>query len=696
MSRIQELKELINYYDKKYYEEGISEISDNEYDRLYEEYQKLEKELKIDDINSPTKKIGAGKDSGSTTNLPKFIHKTPLLSIDKKSRELEDLKKFYEDCGGDGVEVIVEPKLDGITCNINYESGKLVNAATRGNGYIGDLITDNFMETDTICPKTVSSDIFEVRGEAVIPYDKFKAYLSNSYSNPRNAVAGLMRSKNPDDVKNKHIQVMFYDVGHENFSNKDIKKDSEYIDVLKGWGFQSVPTVLCKDWKSLSECVENNFNHMISSIDGFNVLTVDNYPEAVCDGLVIKINDLNLRKELGFSQKGPKWGFAYKFKPLQAKTVIEKVEWQVGKSGRLCPVAVFKPVSLGGTTITRATLNNYDYMSNIPIFEEDKINLNLTQKLEAGDVILVERSNDVIPRIVAKKYNYGNDWQCNCSEILEKERQVSETFNEPSVCPACGSKIIKEGALHFCVNPLCNAQLKGKIEHFVSRDAMNIVGLGSETIDLFLERGFISNLSDIYKLKNNESEILKLEGFKKRKVEKLFKSIENSRNVEFWRFIYSLSLPGIGKQSSKDLAQSFTSVDELLKASKEQLLKLENFADKTADELLNYFDNEDFIILVNELTKEISIKEMIKNSEKFKGKSFVITGTLKEPRSYYQEIIEQNGGKVSNSVSSKTYAVLIGTDAGSKEIKARELKNKGSEIIILENEEKILKFLLSN
>ena len=376
-NRIQDLIDLIAKYDKQYYEEGVSEISDAEYDRLYDEYLEYEKkypEIKEYD-NAPTKKVGAGDKAGTTTGLPKFTHKSPLLSIDRKAKELEELKDFYEKCGGDGTAVIIEPKLDGITCNINYENGKFVNAATRGNGYVGDLITENFKMTDTKYPKELSSNIdLEVRGEAIIPYDFFKENLMKSkdrpegYSNPRNAVSGLMRQINPEDVAGKGIQVMFYDIGLTNMRAISDKDDLN-IYLLRKSGFQVVPVLKVHCWESIKKYVETGMNGYIQQVDGFNVLMDEDkrFPQAVCDGLVIKVNSRKLREEIGMSEKGPKWEFAYKFKPLQATTRIDHVEWQVGKSGKLTPVAVFDEISLGGTKITKATLNNIDYMKNLPV-----------------------------------------------------------------------------------------------------------------------------------------------------------------------------------------------------------------------------------------------------------------------------------------------------------------------------------------
>lgn len=488
LERINELKTQIKHFDLQYYEHGISEISDAEYDRLVEEYLQLEKEFpefkEMDD--APSRRVGAGSEAGTTTGLPKFTHKSPLLSIEKKSKELSALRSFYDSLGGDGIEVIVEPKLDGITCNINYESGIFVNAATRGNGTIGDLITEQFRNTETRYPDSISDgQDLEIRGEAILPYDFFKEHLGQDYSNPRNAVAGILRQIDPKDVKEKGIQVMYYDIGETTLPLDD--RDPVNVRMIKELGFQSVPCFVATCWESLREIVESGLNGMIQQIDGFNVLVDPDgvYPQAVCDGLVIKASSLKQRAEIGMSQKGPKWAFAYKFKSLQAETKIDHVEWQVGKSGRVTPVAVFDEISLGGTKITRATLNNYDYMHSLPVltetrsvirqesmncwrelctieygkpidsidllkcgdfivdltskeenrfriekiddsgfwvkdghmcvnwfeFEEDRYAIVCPleqEKLQMDDLIVVERSNDVIPRIIAIKKHQKN------------------------------------------------------------------------------------------------------------------------------------------------------------------------------------------------------------------------------------------------------------------------------------------------
>lgn len=779
--RIHELKELIAKYDKQYYEEGVSDISDAEYDRLYDEYLKFEAqypELK-NDADAPTKRVGAGNEAGSTTGLPKFTHKSPLLSIDRKAKEISQLKDFYEKCGGDGVEVIIEPKLDGITCNINYENGVLVNAATRGNGYIGDLITDNFKMTDTKYPEKIGDGKdLEVRGEAIIPYDYFSKHLSSEYSNPRNAVAGIMRSIEPKDVKGKGIQVMFYDIGQT--SLPVLNDDRRNVEMLKNLGFQIIPVMVVNCWDSLKWYVETGMDGYIQQVDGFNVLMDEDklYPQAVCDGLVIKVNDLKKREEIGMSEKGPKWAFAFKFKPLQAETRIDYVEWQVGKSGKITPVAVFDEVSLGGTRITRATLNNYDYMQTLPVFEERRFMFNHTdydnwmagkdfgkdkpftqieflqegdvledlhseksqgqmkhvrvrrldtslngfwiedienepgiyngewypfeegryclipnKGLQMDDVIIVERSNDVIPRIVGIRRHQGIVYQQD-AETMRRITDRKNTFNKPTACPDCGAAVAEQYPLHFCTNSFCPSRMKGKIEHYASRDAMNIVGLGEGIINTLFESNILTDIPSIYSLKDHKDELEALPKFGKKKVEKLLKSIEDTKNPELWQFIYALSIEGVGKKTAKDLAQRFHTLSDFRLASSKELLEIQDMGEITSQNIIDFLDNEDCVLLIDSLLAAgVNPKPVEISGDRFKGKVFVITGTLQHPRKYYQEIIEKNGGKVSGSVSKKTSAVIIGEDAGSKEAKARKLVAEGADILLLDTEEMVEEYL---
>ena len=762
LKRLHELKELIEKYDYQYYELGESEITDAEYDRLYLEYSQLEakhQEFAVED--SPTKKVGAGNKSGTSTGLAKLTHKSPLLSINTKGKTLESLRKFYEDCGGDRVEFIVEPKYDGITVNVNYENGKFVNAATRGNGYIGELVSANFLKTSSKIPSELPNHAsLELRGEAIIPLDYFNAKMKdNGYKNPRNAASGLMRTLE----LNEHlsgVKVVFYDIGqHDNLNVSD--QDHENVRLIKELGFNSSPVFVTNCWEDLKQAVESNMNGYIKNIDGFNVLvgideeSGEEYPKAICDGLVIKVDDLRLRKELGMTEKGPRWAYAHKFKSLQAETGLVNVVWNTGKSGKLTPVAKFNPVNIGGTTISFATLNNYDFMKNMPVFgemrevcgietyvpykealdlihffkETDKIvdiedpyrvlmirkikGLQLEvfdvdkftteeitfepnryclysedKGLRAYDTLVLERSNDVIPKIIGIKHRKNN---LSEKEVFYAQMDINKNLNEPTHCPSCRSLIEKNGANHFCTNHWCVDKAIGRMTHFASRDCMNIVGLGES---LVLELVYHFTISDLYVLKKYTDELMKIEGMGEKKIQNLLDSIEASKKPELWRFIHSLSIPGVGKKTAKDLAEKFKEFDILRRADQLTLLEVEGIGESTANSVYQFFKDETAINLIDELLKNGVEPQPVKTSNNtlFAEKTFVITGTLKHPRSYYQDLIESAGGKVAGSVSKKTDVILVGEDAGSKETKARQLVAAGANILILDNEDSISKF----
>lgn len=661
-NEIVKLIEQINYYDKKYYEEGISEISDNEYDRLYESFLSyLEQYPEIEQWKDiPTHKVGAGKDANAS-DFVKITHKSPLLSIDQKSRDISDLKKWYEKL--ESPDVIVEPKLDGITVNINYENGEFINAATRGNGIIGDLITEQFKNSDTVYPQTLSGlQTLELRGEAIIPLDYFESSgMSQAYSNPRNAVAGIMHSKNPADVKHRGIQVMFYDIGV--IDDGVLKNlDSSNLSAVYEYGFSRTPYIICRSWEELEACVRSRMNGFITSLNGFNVLEIDGYPQAVCDGIVIKSNRLDVREELGFSQKGPKWAFALKFKPLWAKTVLRDVEWQVAKSGRITPVAVFDEIALGGTKITKATLNNIEYIHLLPVWDDEtsEVDLNTRIHLHYGDTIIVERSNDVIPRIVAVA-----------------KTSDGQAVTAPDICPVCGEPLTLEGPLLYCYNEGCPAQITSKIVHYASRNAMDITGLGEVAAEMLYDAGLLNSLQDIYRLKDHRDELLKLPRFGKKSVDNLLSAIENAKNRDFGRFLFALSIPHIGRKMADDIAKQYKTVDGLINNySYNQILMLESFGEVYAKTFCDWISNIKNVELMKELLSlgvNPAPAGAEAESDKLAGKTFVITGTLSNTRDFFVDLIIKNGGKVGSSVSKKTNYVLAGENAGSKLEKAEKL-----------------------
>lgn len=770
-----ELKEKIKQYDHAYYVLKHPLISDAEYDRLLKEYENLEKlypELKTPD--SPTQRVGAEP----LSKLEKFDHKTPLLSIDQKSKTIEALRKFYEDCGGDGVELLIQPKADGLTGNLNYapadsnefhqfigdakgtECGSyLVNGATRGNGYTGELITENIRTIKSVPLKIPFNGHLEVRGEIVISYNSFLKNFSDEYSNPRNLAAGTIRQLDSRLVAQRKPEIIFFDVGQ---CDEEFQKDTERLNFLKKQGFMVMPTRVVDNLQDLIDVCLSYYDRQIVVKDGFNVLDVSGYPDMVCDGLVIKVNDLSLREDLGMTSKGPKWAFAFKFKSLNAKTILRDIIYQVGRTGKLTPVAVFDEVNLGGTKVTKATLNNEDYMrtlgptppdveeietdepngtmrfewngkehdivriaryvtadkkhamffvktvanesilfperaelktaflkqSKFPDikFEEKEINPS-DFYLKLGDSITIERSNDVIPRVIGINYK-------------ERQNDKVEDIVFPSVCPTCGSELEVIYPQHFCPNIDCPDRLKGSLQHFAQRDAMDIVGMGSSIIELFVNEGFVISIKDIYTLSKHKDSLLELEGFGKRKVENLLKAIEDSKTREFWRVLYALGIREVGKSMAKTLAKHFKSMEKLIDATEEELRQVEDVGDATIQEIHSFFSNPKNLEIIDFLEAQgLKMEDDTKAiSDCFTGMTFVITGTLyqgdkKISRNDVQKIIEENGGKVSGSVSKKTSVVIIGEDAGSKEKKARDLVEKGTPIILLEGYEAFEKFL---
>lgn len=676
------LKEKITEYNIAYYEKGISLISDDEYDKLYAELEEMEREHpEFIASSSPTQVVGAGQYANSS-GLGKIIHGSPLLSINNKSTSIADLLLWYDKMGGDGTEVLIEPKLDGITINLSYQNGKLIQAATRGNGYIGESVLHNAEQISNISNKIPlnHNSYFEVRGECVIPYDFFKEKLSDNFSNPRNTVAGIMRKLDCKNIAAFGPKIMLYDFGKtEGVLLNDI--DSDNIKFLRSLNLTTVPYLSVNSAKQLSDIVSSKMNGYIREIDGFSVLVNNGYPQAVCDGLVIKVNSYNLRDKIGMSEKGPKWAFGYKFKPLSATTRIDHIEWQVGKTGALTPVAVFDEISLGGTKITRATLHNYDYMQNLQVQNSEETGL------KCDDVIVVERGNDVIPHITEIVRRNVPVFTNNLETCLNNFRRC-ETFMMPSSCPVCGARV--SGGT--CTGLNCKAKLKAKVEHFVSRDAFNITGLGEALIDTLVDLEYIEDLPDVFELSNYKQELMELDGMGYKKYANLVNSAEACKRIDLSRFIYSLSIPGVGLKTAKDLEREYKSLDKFMKARKEDLMNIDGIGDVVAEAIERFVSGEGEIV-ERLIELGITINPLAAKSDNLAGKTFVITGTLKNSRDYYVKIIENNGGKVSNSVSKKTDFILLGADAGSKETKAKELINKGANIKILDTEEEITKII---
>ena len=662
--RAKELKQLIQQYDHEYYVLAQPTILDSEYDRLYEEYVQLEltyPELKTPD--SPTQRVGGEP----LESLEKIEHLSPLLSIDQKPKEIEALAKWHREMGGDGVELIVQAKFDGVTIDNVYQEHLLQTGATRGNGYIGELVTENVKVIKSVPLSIPFQGLLEVRGEAIAPYESFKARFSDEYSNPRNFVAGTIRQLDARLVAERQPDIIWYDLGQ---CDQRFQTDEEQLEFLKAQGFKVAPYVVVSTLEELIQVCQSKLNGWIQSMDGFNIMKHENpaFPQVMCDGLVVKVNDLTLREKIGMTAKGPKWAIAYKFDSLSETTTLKKVEYQVGRTGRIVPVANFKKVSLGGTNITKATLNNADYIKQLD--------------LKIGSLITIERSNDVIPRIIG---------------LAEEDQGQGKPIEFPTVCPCCQTPLEVIYPLHFCPNKTCPDRIKGMIKLAASRDALNITGLGQSIVDLIVDQGWVQQLSDLYRLLDHREELLTFDGFGEKKVDKLLAAIEKSKQTEAWRVLYALGIENVGRRMSKELMSHFHSIQAIFTASDEELHSIPDLGPSTVQTLRESFKNLSESGEFERLQQLLPFENQLKadQSEELNGITFVITGTLQEKRNYYQEIVERCGGKVQSSVSKKTHVVLVGDDAGSKETKARELIAKGESIQLLEGHEAFVAYCQS-
>lgn len=681
-----EMKNLVEellYHNKLYYELSIPEITDAEYDKKYDRLVELEvsnPDLVLD--NTPTMIVGAGPESGTTTELGKVKHNNPLLSIPNKSKEMSDLIDWYNSVGGDGVELLIQPKLDGLTVNCEYLDGCLSTAATRGNGYIGEDILANVSKAIPEILSLSSKENIEVRGEGVMTckdfFDDVNGLIKlGEYSNPRNLSSSLFRVKDLEKLEGHKLRVKFFDV----VPSGDYESDSEELQRAKELGVDLVSSIVVSSVEGLKTAIESNMNGYIINKYGFNITADD---EVMVDGIVVKVNNIEKREELGFTSKGPKWAFAVKFESQAEETIIKEVSWQVGKTGRITPVGILEPITLGGVVVSRVTLNNWNFMQTIGEYP-----------LESGMRVLVERSNDVIPKLIEVVDYTPKD--------IDLREESQKTFKIPKSCPSCNHEVsevysessynskgvLKEGSipLHYCLNSNCDAQVVGKIESFASRDAMDISGLGEVNVKKLYDAGFLSNIGDIYLLKNKVDDIIEAKiGFASKGLGNILESVEKSKTKTLDSFLYSLNIPFLGRSMSKEIAYLYDSIEEVVELNKDELLDIELIGTSAASSIYDYFsENKDFIIdLCNSNNFNLkSIKRGEIESNPFKDKTVVITGTLDESRGYYKAIVESMGGKVSGSVSKKTNFVIIGESAGSKQEKAEELVNSGVDITLI-------------
>jgi DNA ligase (NAD+) len=639
---IQKIRDEINLHNYKYYVENKPIISDYEYDQLLKKLEKLEKENpEYITADSPTQRVGGQPLEGFKT----VEHKVPMLSLAntytyEELREFDErVKKYVLD-----VEYIVEPKIDGTSVTLLYKNGIFIRGATRGDGEKGDDITQNLRTIHSIPLKlrgTILKNV-EVRGEVYMSISGFKKYNQKQekkgeivFANPRNASAGSLRQLDPNVVLKRPLDIFLYFIS---YCDKDLKTQENALNALKEAGFRVNPLV--KKVNNIEEAIQQceKLEKIRETLD-YEV-----------DGAVIKVNSLAQHKILGETSKNPRWSISYKFSAKQSTTRLNDIDVQVGRTGVLTPVAILEPVEVGGVTVSRATLHNFDELKR--------------KDIRVGDYVLIERSGDVIPQVV--------------QSINEKRTGIEKRKGIPKKCPICHTLIVRsedEVAVR-CPNKYCPARLKWRIRYFASRDAMDINHLGHSTVDKLLNSGFIDNISDLYSL--TKEDLLKLEGFKDKSAENLLDSIERSKKQDLSRLIYGLGIRHVGKFSSQLLARKYTSIDELGKAGEEELKQINGLGDKSAEAIVTFFSNEENIILLNKL-KNIGVKTKTETKQdlKLSDKKFVFTGGLSSiSRSKASDLIKQKGGVVASSVSKDIDYVILGDKPGSKFNKAKKLNLK--------------------
>ncbi|MCL2145159.1 MAG: NAD-dependent DNA ligase LigA [Endomicrobia bacterium] len=650
-SRIDYLRKEISLHNKLYYDKSAPEISDKEYDDLVKELERLEYDYPLfASADSPVQKV-----SGSaSSSFAQVKHAVPMLSLDNTYSE-EEIGKWHEriakaignlqSTNNNETEFTVEPKIDGVGISLTYINGELSIGATRGDGETGEDITENIKTIKDIPQKLKDAKppfFLELRGEVYIEKSDFEKIneeiLENEgqkFANPRNAASGSLRQKDPKITAYRKLKYFAHSYGK--VEGKEFKKYSDFIEYCGKCGFQLQQNFkICKTIQEMTDFT----NHMTEKRE-----TV---PYEI-DGLVIKVNSLAFQRELGYTNKSPRWAIAYKFPAKQATTKLNKIRVQVGRTGIITPSAILEPVSLAGVTISHATLHNFE--------EIERLNVN------EGDTVLIERAGDVIPKIV---------------KVVKKE---SEGFFEiPRSCPSCRSEIVKEKeeVAYRCVNPECPAQFRRHLIHFVSRNAMDIEGLGEAVIDRLLERNKLKILADIYSL--TFEDFLELEFFKEKKANNVINAINESKKRPLSKLLFALGIRHAGEKASETIAKRFKNIEAVFEASVDDFIRINEIGDVLAQSLKGFFERSEIRHIIDTLKKagvRMTQPESQNAGTRFEGKVFVLTGELSGyTREQATEIIKSLGGKISSSVSKKTDYVLAGADPGSKLEKAKKLEVK--------------------
>ena len=653
-------RQLLKKYSDAYYNENKSLISDYEYDKLLKELEELEKKYpEYASENSPTQNVGA---SVRENKFKKVEHVHPMLSLANSYNSgevLDFIERIKKRIGNEQeLKYCLEVKLDGLSISLTYEQGKLVRAVTRGDGYIGEDVTENIMQIESVVKELPQAIDMEIRGEVVLPLENFEKLNAARYekgeelfANPRNAASGTLRQLDSRIVKERGLDAYFYFLVEA--EKLGIKSHSESIKFLESLGIKTT---------GIFEILENS-----KQIDE-RIIFWEKEREKLpyeTDGLVIKVDEINLWEEIGYTSKTPRWAIAYKFPAHQVSTILNDITWQVGRTGKLTPVAELEEVELSGSKVKRASLHNINEIQR--------------KDIRIGDRVFIEKAAEIIPQVV--------------KAIKEDRKGTEKIIIEPENCPVCNHKLEREEGLVDikCVNEECPAKIQGEIEYFVSRDALNIMGLGSKIVEKFIELGYIKNVADIYDLKNHREDLEKLDKMGKKSIDNLLSSIENSKTREYDKVIYSLGISFIGKVASKILAKSSKNIDNLSKMSFEELTTIDGIGEIAAKEIISYFSkekNKNLIKTLKEKGLKFEITEtensQISENKNFSGKTFLFTGTLKHfTRDQIKEEIEKLGGKNLSAVSKNLDYLIVGEKAGSKLKKAQEI----SSIKILTEEE---------
>jgi DNA ligase (NAD+) len=643
--RVEKLREEIEYHNYRYYILDQPEISDAQYDRLMRELEKLEEQYpELRTPNSPTQRVGAPP-------LEEFEivrHTLPMLSLanafdETEAKEFDKRVKKFLGTSSD-IEYVTEPKLDGLAVELVYEGGQFVVGSTRGDGINGENITQNLRTIKTIPLQLIRKEVsiperLEVRGEVIMQLKRFRELNQKReelgepfFANPRNAAAGSVRQLDSKITAERPLEIYCYGIGE--VRGRAFKSHWEILQTLSKWGLRINPTI--QRCKHIEDVI--GYYHEVNE-------KREKLPYEI-DGIVIKVNQLDLQTRLGEISRSPRWALAFKFQPKQETTKIQDIIVQVGRTGALTPVAVMEPVKVGGVEVSRATLHN-----------QDEIN---KKDVRIGDTVVIQRAGDVIPEVV---------------QVIESKRTGKEKkFRMPSKCPVCGAEVIKEEAIHRCIGLDCPAQLKGRIKHFASKRAMDIEGLGVKLIDQLVDNGLIKDVADVYYIKKEE--LVELERMADKSAQNIIDAIEASKTKPLSKFLYALGIRHVGETTAEDLARRFSRLDDFFHLSEEDLREVEGIGPEVSASVYQFFRDKKNKESIERLKKAgvTVIEPKVKGKAKLAGKTFVFTGALKSlGRDEARNIVESLGGMTVSTVSKKVDFVVVGEDPGSKFDKAKEL-----------------------